>query len=143
MSTEPAIQRVCNESARGVYFIAGTMALLGLVVAYTVVLDAAVLAGLGFWLQRSRSRVPAALILAMGAANSLLALMNLAGFKSAVHPSPISAALFVWLGARALLAINRAAATALEHKRPAQQASPLIRAIDGNGPPLGEPNDQA
>jgi hypothetical protein len=121
MPTEPDIQRVCDESARGVYFIAGTMALLGLVLGYTMVFDAAILAGLGFWLQRSRSRVPAALILAVGAANSVLALMNLAGFKSAVRPSPISAALFVWLGARALLAINRATSTAPAHGRHAAQ----------------------
>jgi hypothetical protein len=115
MATEPDIQRVCDESARGVYFIAGTMALLGLGLAYAMVFDAAVLAGLGFWLQRSRSRVPAALILAVGVANSVLALLNLAGFKSVVHPSPISAGIFVWLGARALLAINRATTTPREH----------------------------
>jgi hypothetical protein len=100
-----------------VYFIAGTMALLGLGLGYTMLLDAALLAALAFWLQRSCSRVPAALILAVGVANGVLALMNVTGLKGAVHPSPISAAIFVWLGARALLAINRATRTRVEHGR--------------------------
>jgi hypothetical protein len=117
------MQRVCDESARGVYFIAGTMALLGLGLGYAMVFDAALLAGLGFWLQRSRSRVPAVLILAVGAANGVLFFMSLAGFKRGVRSSPVSAALFVWLGARALLAINRATTTPAGHGRNAAQQS--------------------
>lgn len=114
MATDTDLRRICDESARGVYFIAGTMALLGLGVGYAMVFDAAILAGLGFWLQRSSSRVPAALILLVGAANGVLALMNLAGFKSATRASPIGAGIFVWLGARALAAIKRATPTPSE-----------------------------
>ena len=127
MPTEPELQRVCDESARGVYFIAGTMALLGLGLGGAMVLDAVLLAGLGFWLQRSRSKVPAALILLVGTVNSILALMHLAGFTSAFRASPIAAAIFVWLGARALLAIKRATQTP-----PAQGGNAAQRADDAD-----------
>src|SRR5579862_9463424 len=100
-------KRTIDESARGIYFIAGTWAVVGLVVGYVVLVQSAVMAVLGLWMQRSRSRVPVVILLIVGilaCASSLLSWWGVTGGSGGNVLVPV---LVIWLAGRVLLAITR------------------------------------
>jgi hypothetical protein len=96
-----------DQSARGFYFIAATQAVVALFGTHALLVDAALIASLAYWLERSRRALPAAALLGFAAINALITATNLlhitnvGGRRSG---SLVVAVLLLWLGSRALKA---------------------------------------
>jgi hypothetical protein len=102
------ITRTIDESARGLYFIAGTTALLALPAGYSLLLDAGAMAGLGLWLQRRQSKAAMIILFGLGAANVLIWVTNRLRITATGTGSPLIGSLMVWLALRAWLALRDA-----------------------------------
>jgi hypothetical protein len=103
--TDP--RKTIDESARGLYFIAATSAILNLGNPPWRLLDAAMIAGLAVWFQRRRSMVAGVILLILGVIGFAVALMSLLGSTHGGKGSVLVEGIIVWLALCGILAIRR------------------------------------
>ena len=104
VTTEQEARKAIRESALGFYFVAGLQALLGgLVLGPSALIDAALFAGLGFWLHKTSSKVAATILAVLAAVSIGTTFWNQATGAMGGRNVVLSLIVF-WVAVRALIA---------------------------------------
>jgi hypothetical protein len=106
VETRKDVETTIDESARGLYFIAATSAIVSLASPPWHLVDAVLIAGLAVWFQRRRSMVAALLLLGLGVVGFAITLTSLFSPTHAGKGSAIVEGVLIWLAARGVLAIR-------------------------------------